>query len=164
MAQKATQSQWGPHESARVRPGYRTDAKRGTTVPRNRVRKGAVVHSSDPAIFLAGLENLLINNCFYNKKPRLLIITSNAFQKIFAKKIHKPGGCGHFFISLPQKEEWWLGTESNRRHADFQSAALPTELPSRLAKKAELYRPFLPNASLSPNFLRIWPSVCCKVF
>src|SRR5690348_7306762 len=26
----------------------------------------------------------------------------------------------------------WLGTESNRRHADFQSAALPTELPSRL--------------------------------
>ena len=27
----------------------------------------------------------------------------------------------------------WLGTESNRRHADFQSAALPTELPSRTA-------------------------------
>src|SRR5438552_15779070 len=27
----------------------------------------------------------------------------------------------------------WLGTESNRRHADFQSAALPTELPSRVA-------------------------------
>ena len=24
----------------------------------------------------------------------------------------------------------WLGTESNRRHADFQSAALTTELPS----------------------------------
>src|SRR5438874_4307307 len=27
--------------------------------------------------------------------------------------------------------EKWLGAESNRRHADFQSAALPTELPSR---------------------------------
>ena len=26
---------------------------------------------------------------------------------------------------------WWPGTESNRRHADFQSAALPTELPGR---------------------------------
>src|SRR5437868_9243578 len=26
----------------------------------------------------------------------------------------------------------WLGTESNRRHADFQAAALPTELPSRI--------------------------------
>ena len=26
---------------------------------------------------------------------------------------------------------WWPGTESNCRHADFQSAALPTELPGR---------------------------------
>src|SRR5262245_22573010 len=26
---------------------------------------------------------------------------------------------------------WWPGTESNRRHADFQSAALPAELPGR---------------------------------
>src|SRR5690625_1539821 len=26
----------------------------------------------------------------------------------------------------------WLGTESNRRHKDFQSFALPTELPSQL--------------------------------
>ena len=26
--------------------------------------------------------------------------------------------------------EWWLGRESNPRHEDFQSSALPTELPS----------------------------------
>ena len=26
---------------------------------------------------------------------------------------------------------WWPGTESNRRHEDFQSSALPTELPGR---------------------------------
>src|ERR1035438_756312 len=26
---------------------------------------------------------------------------------------------------------WWPGTGSNRRHADFQSAALPAELPGR---------------------------------
>jgi hypothetical protein len=26
----------------------------------------------------------------------------------------------------------WLGAESNRRHVDFQSTALPTELPSQM--------------------------------
>ncbi len=29
-------------------------------------------------------------------------------------------------------EKRWLGTESNRRHTDFQSVALPTELPSHM--------------------------------
>src|SRR5438093_1094529 len=29
------------------------------------------------------------------------------------------------------RRSWWPGTESNRRHADFQSAALPAELPGR---------------------------------
>src|SRR5581483_11736817 len=36
-------------------------------------------------------------------------------------------------IDRPTRCAWgacsWPGTESNRRHADFQSAALPTELP-----------------------------------
>src|SRR5699024_3132817 len=37
------------------------------------------------------------------------------------------------FATPPHKADskWWLGTESNRRHTDFQSVALPTELPSR---------------------------------
>jgi hypothetical protein len=35
----------------------------------------------------------------------------------------------HFFC----ENEVWLGAESNRRHEDFQSSALPTELPSRFA-------------------------------
>ncbi len=30
-----------------------------------------------------------------------------------------------------QKVEWCPGADSNHRHADFQSAALPTELPGR---------------------------------
>src|SRR5690625_1892992 len=33
-------------------------------------------------------------------------------------------------VFLELFHEWWLGTESNRRHKDFQSFALPTELPS----------------------------------
>ena len=28
-----------------------------------------------------------------------------------------------------RRKEWWPGTELNRRHYDFQSYALPTELP-----------------------------------
>src|SRR6266481_1482146 len=34
---------------------------------------------------------------------------------------------------FPCENEVWLGAESNRRHEDFQSSALPTELPSRIA-------------------------------
>ena len=30
---------------------------------------------------------------------------------------------------LREEEKWWPGRELNPRHADFQSAALPTELP-----------------------------------
>ena len=29
--------------------------------------------------------------------------------------------------------QWWLRAELNRRHEDFQSSALPTELPSQMA-------------------------------
>ena len=32
----------------------------------------------------------------------------------------------------------WLGAESNRRHVDFQSTALPTELPSLLPMKIDI--------------------------
>jgi hypothetical protein len=33
----------------------------------------------------------------------------------------------------------WLGAESNRRHEDFQSTALPTELPSRIRLLSSTY-------------------------
>ncbi len=34
--------------------------------------------------------------------------------------------------------KWWLGAELNRRHKDFQSSALPTELPSQTIANKEL--------------------------
>ena len=36
-----------------------------------------------------------------------------------------------FHSHFTYENEVWLGAESNRRHVDFQSTALPTELPSR---------------------------------
>ena len=41
-------------------------------------------------------------------------------------RLSGPGGIENPLISC-------AGTESNRRHGDFQSPALPTELPARLA-------------------------------
>ena len=34
------------------------------------------------------------------------------------------------------KQYWWPGTELNRRHKDFQSSALPTELPGPVLRGA----------------------------
>ena len=40
---------------------------------------------------------------------------------------------------LPMKKGVWLGPESNRRHVDFQSTALPTELPSQLPMRIAIF-------------------------
>ena len=49
--------------------------------------------------------------------------------------------------------KWWLGTESNRRHEDFQSSALPTELPSHISGTAKTVRagrePINPDARMA---------------
>jgi hypothetical protein len=37
-------------------------------------------------------------------------------------------------VTAQAVRRWWLGAELNRRHKDFQSSALPTELPSQPAK------------------------------
>jgi hypothetical protein len=78
----------------------------------------------------------------------------------FRQEDNKKSASRNTFIdALPHILEVWLGAESNRRHEDFQSSALPTELPSRIALplsrcierrvliKAENARPSTPSCS-----------------
>ncbi len=50
---------------------------------------------------------------------------------------------------------WCPGAESNCRHEDFQSSALPTELPRRTAKEGVLNRILNFESSLFSSFFRI---------
>src|ERR1700761_3911593 len=51
------------------------------------------------------------------------------------------------------KVKWWPGRELNPRHADFQSAALPTELPGRMEPRIKHGRAALVNYCLRINEL-----------
>ena len=55
-------------------------------------------------------------------------------------------------VNGSQHEEWCPGTELNRRHEDFQSSALPTELPGRegLAGKAARTIPYAAVLASAP--------------
>ena len=44
-------------------------------------------------------------------------------------RLDRAGTCSTPARFLVEPTGWWPGTESNRRHGDFQSPALPTELP-----------------------------------
>ena len=59
------------------------------------------------------------------------VLTSSIVEAVFGTpSIIQTARAGFMWISLG-RGEWCPGTESNCRHADFQSAALPTELPGR---------------------------------
>ena len=42
------------------------------------------------------------------------------------------------FATLPKNIKLWRETESNRRHMELQSIALPTELPSQILREQDL--------------------------
>lgn len=42
------------------------------------------------------------------------------------------------FATLPNNIKLWRETESNRRHMELQSIALPTELPSQILREQDL--------------------------
>ena len=74
-----------------------------------------------------GRRNLVLNSCALCAKNRLSLIicwlTDSAQRKPATPDRVK--NCGRF--------SEWTGAGSNRRHTDFQSVALPTELPVRRA-------------------------------
>ena len=54
-------------------------------------------------------------------------------------------------------EKWWPGRELNPRHADFQSAALPTELPGPEKCGIRQAAPPIVNSTFRINHLRGLP-------
>jgi hypothetical protein len=58
-------------------------------------------------------------------------------------------------LSRHRRDKWWLGTESNRRHKDFQSFALPTELPSQISHRKQIYVKLDVSETKQAN-IRLW--------
>jgi hypothetical protein len=61
----------------------------------------------------------------------LFIYTKENSSKNSAKKVHPPATCWEI-----RRCKQWAGPELNRRHVDFQSTALPPELPTRIFLKS----------------------------
>ena len=58
---------------------------------------------------------------------------------IGGNSIGAPGATPNYSVMFDRENtanrmKWWPGRELNPRHADFQSAALPTELPGLLSR------------------------------
>ncbi len=70
-------------------------------------------------------------------KSNMLMLTTNSMERTERGKetiaALLEDLIGPSLTKLQTAEQWWPGTESNCRHGDFQSPALPTELPGRLS-------------------------------
>ena len=89
-------------------------------------------------------QRLLLARAVYNQ-PRVLVLDETTRhrdlprERALVRRVRDRAaarGKGLPQMKTPNRERsgvryWWPGAESNCRHADFQSAALPTELPGR---------------------------------
>lgn len=67
----------------------------------------------------------------------------------------KPGTMTGFFLAT---ERWCPGADSNHRHADFQSTALPTELPGQIRLSSPFPECSLRNEAGYTNSFRACPA------
>ena len=56
--------------------------------------------------------------------------------------------------------KWWQGSGSNRRHANFQSAALPTELPRQLRQTRVRYQNHTPQRKQKKSHPHFQSKLC----
>ena len=72
--------------------------------------------------------------CIFSRyREDLKIAVTNIAQRPFAvteSYLQKERGCKTFLRLAAPRYRWWARTELNCRHSDFQSDALPTELPA----------------------------------
>jgi hypothetical protein len=86
----------------------------------------ATQHSPVPLSITAQLRPLCFSGRRYSfRRMRHRFDTSTRPQTHKSARSEKPGQ----HLRDHGRGEWCLGADSNHRHADFQSAALPTELP-----------------------------------
>jgi hypothetical protein len=84
-----------------------------------------------PAIVVIGKRGPLVDSALEAEK--VLFVAASANQMSRSLETRSASRVAYSPKANPDVfGEWWPGTESNRRHGDFQSPALPTELPGHL--------------------------------